>query len=132
MKTTKEIAASVREQLKKELPGWKFSVRFESFSGGSSINLSLMSGPEQVMVGSGYAQLNQYTFKDSPTAYGRDYHNNGVQLTPKGWEVMRAAVAILSADHWDKSDIQTDYFCTNFYMHVEIGRWDRDYQVVVK
>lgn len=130
--STKEIAARVRAELKRQLPEWRFSVTMKSFSGGSSITLALVSGPVPALVQGDYAQLNQYVFADGPTAYGRDYHNNGAHLTPKGWEVMERATHILSADHWDKSDIMSDYFCCNFYMHVEIGRWDRPYKVVSK
>lgn len=139
-KSTKEIAATIRENLKRELPAWKFSVRIQTYSGGSSIYLSLMSGPLPVMLESdriteqreSYAQLNQYTFL-SKFGYGREQlESNSYPLTAAGFDVMDKAVHILAAEHWDKSDIQSDYFCTNFYMHPEIGRWDKPFQVVNK
>lgn len=140
---TKEITKAVREDLKKAFPGWKFSVSFDSFAGGSSIDLCLMSGPEEVLEGvvikpngkdevlmpSRHAQLNYYMFWGNAEG---DYRNNGCTLTPKGWEVMKGATEILKRYHWDKSDIQSDYFYCNFYMHICIGRWDKDYQVVKK
>ena len=127
-RSTKDVAATVRESLKRELPNWKFSVRVESYSGGSSIHLSLMQGKEEVLVGgTGYAQLNQYTFGNK----GLNTYpwNNGAQLTPAGWEVMAEATKILGREHWDKSDAQIDYFNCAFYMHIEIGQWNKPYQV---
>lgn len=142
--STKDISAKVRNELKRVLPDWKFSVQMKSFAGGSSITLALMSGPEEVMgewpEGSngrewgsarpGYAQLNPISFGSQGRFYGKDeLISNGYQLTPKGWEVMEIATKILSADHWDKSDVMSDYFSCNFYMHVDIGKWDRNYEI---
>jgi hypothetical protein len=133
-KSIKDIAADIRAELKAQLPEWKFSVRVQTYSGGGSINMSLMSGPEQVVVpvwgrSGGYSQLNQYTFLN-PQAGGRDkLTSNGTELTPKGWEVMKQATEILSAPHWDESNSQIDYFCCNYYMHIEIGQWDKPYTV---
>ena len=139
-RSTKEIAAWVRETLKKELPQWKFSVQMERFSGGSAIDLSLMSGPEEVLEEVPYrdttlrpasASLNHFPFIQTTrwNDWREKLHNNGYTLTPKGWEVMEKATKILATYHWDDSDIQSDYFCTNFYMHVHIGKWDRRYIV---
>lgn len=152
-RSTKDIAASVRASLKAQLPGWKFSVKMKSYSGGSSITLSLMQGPEQVIEAvreylpqggmpvtspcgaeygnpsPGYAQLNHYQLLSAEEREQERRLTNGYYLTPKGWQVMRKATLILSEEHWDKSEIQVDYFSTNFYRHVNIGRWDKDYEV---
>jgi hypothetical protein len=137
-KSTTEIAKEVRAALKKELPGWKFSVTTHNFSMGSSITLSLMEGQEEVLAGwaeglqqgQRYAQLNQYTWLSSGSEADREVMcSNGYYLTPSGFEVMGKAVEILSRHHWDRSEIQTDYFCCNFYMHVQIGKWDKPYQL---
>lgn len=125
-RSTKDIAATIREALKRELPKYKFSVTVEYFSGGSAINLALMSGPKQVLAnGKGYEQLNEYTLMD-PSRRMPDY---GPQLTKEGERVMRKACELLSAEHWDKSEPMIDYFCTNFYKHVAVGKWNRPYEV---
>lgn len=130
---TKKIAALVRNELKAALPEWKFSVIYRSYSGGSSIDLALMQGPEQVIVGvGGYAQLNQYGFLLDDNVYRSEKdrrRNNGALLTVKGWEVMEKATKILAQYHYDDSNAQIDYFCCNFYMHVAIGKWDKHYTV---
>jgi hypothetical protein len=120
-----DIAKTVRQSLKAELPDWKFSVTTKLYSGGGSITLALMSGPEEVTIdGKGYAQLNHYNFTSRP-----DRLNNGCYLSHAGWDVMKKATEVLAREHWDKSDAQIDYFCCAFYMHVEIGKWDVPYRL---
>jgi hypothetical protein len=127
-RSTKDIAATIRSSLKAELPAWKFSVTYKSYSGGSSIDVRLMGGPEEVLEGgAGGAQLNQYMLRSE---YQESRQNNGCVLTPKGWEVMSKANEIAHREHWDKSDAQTDYFNCAFYLHLGIGKWDKDYQVL--
>jgi len=46
-KRAKDVAVFVREILKEEFPGTKFSVRTKTYSGGSSINVSWLDGPCQ-------------------------------------------------------------------------------------
>lgn len=40
-----------------------------------------------------------------------------------------ARAALKSADWYDRSDIQTDYFDTAYYIAINIGRWDKPYQL---
>ena len=37
--------------------------------------------------------------------------------------------AMYGADYYDESDAQTDYFHCSHYIDVNVGRWDRPYQV---
>jgi hypothetical protein len=39
-------------------------------------------------------------------------------------------VAIKSADWFDKSDAMTDYFHTAYYFDINVGRWDKAYELV--
>lgn len=144
-KDTKDIAATIRERLKKELPGWKFHVRIERFAGGSSIEVALMEGMADVMegvrdnmplspdygkvkeMGFQYAQLNHLAFGWADAEEKR--LTNGYVLTPIGWDVMKKASEIMLAERWDDSDAQLDYFCCNFYAHLNIGKWNKPYQV---
>lgn len=130
-RSTKDVAALVRESLRKELPRWKFSVTVREYSGGSSINLSLMSGPEAVCEGNSYVQLNHHTFKNNQLHQltKPPFWNNGAVLTEVGWNVMAKASEILGREHWDESDIQSDYFSCSFYMHVNIGKWNQPFMV---
>lgn len=41
-------------------------------------------------------------------------------------EIIEAA----NEGNWDKSDIQSDYFNVGWYVEVNIGQWDKPYQVI--
>lgn len=38
--------------------------------------------------------------------------------------------AMKGADWYDRSDIQTDYFDTAYYIDINVGRWDKPYQLI--
>ena len=48
-------------------------------------------------------------------------------FSDKALEYLQKASAILHAEHWDKSDIQTDYFNCSFYVNIHIGKWNKPY-----
>lgn len=45
-------------------------------------------------------------------------------------EYLEKAKAIMHEDHWDDSDIQSDYFNCSFYVNISIGRWNKPYKLV--
>ena len=118
-----EIAKTVRETLKKELPDCKFSVTVHQYSMGCSMTVALMKSPIQIMADSEkkYVQLNQYQFLDESRKKCCD------SLTPEGFDLMRKVTAIALKDHWSDSDAQSDYHNTNFYLHLEVGKWNKPY-----
>jgi len=67
-----------------------------------------------------------YEVKDSyqANAYRPDtYADNTVG------QFFRELTAAMRGDMWyDRSDIQTDYFETAYYLHINIGRWNRPYE----
>ena len=66
---------------------------------------------------SGYEQVNTYHYKN---------HYSG-----KALEIMEKIVKCLySADYYDHSDAQTDYFNTAYYVHLNVGRWNKPFEVV--
>jgi len=150
---TKGIAKRIRSELKTEFPGSKFSVRTEYFSGGSSITVALMKADRKIkmdfdsipeMVLSRYLSRNHspYSRDDLRKAQGKDYHqlgesafyhyqkyddhwNNGAFLTYQGYTYLKRVCQIVEAYHRVDSDIQTDYYNTNFYFHLQLGKWDK-------
>ena len=44
---------------------------------------------------------------------------------------MKVAPALNGGKAWyDNSDAMTDYFDTAYYMHIEVGKWDKSYEVM--
>ena len=65
-----------------------------------------------------YLDVNQYWIEDGYTGIVKDFIN----------ELYDA----MKGDKWfDKSDIQSDYFHTAYYMDVNIGSWNKPYQLEV-
>lgn len=136
-----EQAAKIRKELKEAFPakdGWKLSVK--KSSGNLGIDVTFMAGPHDFtawdfdafsqdpetptsaaqakamgrMVSVTRGHVNHYYIKDS--------------WAPKSAEILQKASDIIHRDHWDKSDIQSDYFHCAFYVSMGIGQWDKPYQ----
>jgi hypothetical protein len=149
------ISKEVKLNLHNAFPGTKWSVRTEKYAGGRSLHVSLMEAPFEVFdtsrppnivgrfAGSatsdiyrytdsskqrGYAQLNEYQLRDKSNMNPRV--NNGVILTPEAISVMMKAENIINRDNWDNSDAQTDYFDVNYYVHLNVGQYDKPFKVV--
>lgn len=67
---------------------------------------------------SGHIQVNHYYLNDAFSGEALAY--------------LEKAKQILCEDHWDKSDIMTDYFNCSFYISINIGRWDKAYEFTNK
>lgn len=143
---TKEIAKAIRKDLK-EMGGFKFSVTMERYAGGSSIDVSVMESPARLirtideipdhttaqnysrvqiaeMQLKNYHQLNHHFAHEE---YSDESWNNGVFLTKAGHSAVKEINEIIQKYHWDKSDPMTDYFHTNFYYHIGLGKWNKDF-----
>lgn len=112
---SKEHAATIRNNLKKNFPNFKFSVTIHHHS---SINVSLMKSPLDFSKdiedsGHEYIQLNQYYFE-------RYSHS----------DTLEQIYQIINEGNYNKSDIQTDYFDVGFYVHFNIGQYDKPYQQI--
>jgi hypothetical protein len=125
----KSIAATVREALKREFPMCSWSVTIERFSMGQAMNVYLMKAPFNPLAEEGitYAQLNEFQLKDE-LARERAI-SNGNLLTTEGWDTMKRAAEIMNGENWDHSDSMTDYFDVNYYTHLQIGKWNRPFEV---
>ena len=63
-----------------------------------------------------YIQVNQYYLDSSFSGLALEY--------------LEKAKEIMYADHFDHSDIQSDYFNCAFYVSINIGRWNKGYKLV--
>ena len=130
-KSTKEMAAQIRKELKVRFPTYKFSVRKEGFSGGSAITVALMTAPHEVFAAEQneryhlssyafkYAQLNEYQLNH--TSRNDNYDSNGTRLTKRAFNMLVDLVQYLDSLKW---------FDTRYsFLHLEIGKWDKPFTV---
>jgi hypothetical protein len=61
----------------------------------------------------------------SVNQYYLDSSFSGIAL-----EYLEKAKAIMHVDHFDHSDIQSDYFNCAFYVNMQVGRWNKPYKLV--
>jgi hypothetical protein len=122
-----EKKAVIKAALDKVLKarGFKYSLRVDHYS---SITCTIQSGPVDFIGNyrskscpagrdrAGYLQVNTYWIDD--------------HYTGEAAEVLSAAVdGLKAAGYYDRSDAMTDYFDTAYYMHLNIGQWNKPYIV---
>ena len=127
----------IRNELKKELPQYKFSVVRDHHS---SVTISLMKGPafndyeyfdrynnvtKTANLSDGeHHQINQYHLEDF---YGKE----NAEILSKIDTISRTAPAKNGGKVWyNDSDIQTDYFDIAYYVHINVGKWNKPYEIV--
>ena len=126
IRSIKEIAKTVRAELKESFPTAKFSVTIKN----GSLNVSLMSAPfEAIRNRSGYEQLNQYTIRRETYEdyFGHPDEYAPRKLTVPAWELMKAVDEIADRENWNNSDAMIDYFDVNYYLNLAVGKWDKDF-----
>ena len=113
-----EIVDIIRSWLKNTYPGCKFSVRKNNYN---SIYVNLIKADfEPFKAGSGLV-------KHSVNHYHIDSDNH---LNARGKEVMKNITDFVMSYNYDNSDIMTDYFDTNFYFNLSIGKSDKPFEYV--
>jgi Large polyvalent protein associated domain 29 len=133
-----EHAARIRADLKDAFPardGWKLSVAKSDSNG---IDVAILAGPVEFVAWDFDAYARDDTARTMQEAKERGatrvvtagqvneyWHHE--HFTPESSAVLARLIGIVAKEHWDKSDIQTDYFHCAFYMHFQIGRWGKPY-----
>ena len=126
----------IRNTLKKELPQYKFSVVRDHTS---SVTIALMKGPafkdfeyfdryaHETKIGTlndGHHQINQYHLEDF-------YVKENAKVLDKIHSIALTAPAKNGGKVWyNNSDAMIDYFDTAYYVHIEVGKWNKPYEVV--
>lgn len=65
--------------------------------------------------------------------YTTVYHKNVERQFKEGTKAlafMKKAVAIIDQDNHDNSDIMSDYFDVGYYVDINVGKWDKPYQLI--
>jgi len=136
--STKDITKIIRAYVKKTYPNCKFSVsKFHN-----SIKIALMSAPFDV-----FAKPDASVMRADDFRYGADdFMNNWNRVIAKGYhgvnhyyikdsryltdrakDLFTNVVKFVNSYNYDDSDAMIDYFDTNFYLDVSIGKWDKPF-----
>jgi len=105
---TKEQVKTIRNTLKSEFPEIKFSITTFHYS---EIRVVILKSP--YFENEAKLNVNQYYI---------DRHFEGKQA-----EVLNKIKSIIleKGNHYDNSDIQSDYFDVAFYYNIEVGYWNK-------
>lgn len=117
--TTTDIAKIIRTGLKQMYPLCKFSVR-TSHSDSISVYLMEANFNPFACEPKGYYQINQYHIEKDEN------------LSEQAKQLFVDVNCLIQSYNYDDSDAYIDYFDTNFYYHLEIGKWDKPFMVVEK
>ena len=148
-----DLSKAIRQELKEAFPKCRFSVTSETYAGGQSINIALMKAPFKVFndfsdeiaekienntrraYGDSWEQMKQqsidnyikYTTIEMHNDINQYHLNDDFWMTSKAKEVITKALGIVQSYNFDDSDAMVDYFHTNFYLHVSIGKWNKPF-----
>ena len=113
-----EIVEIIRLWLKETYPHYKFSVRRRDYS---SIYVDLLKADfkpfKEESKCKSYTQVNHY------------HLDKDTDITDRAREVMENVISFVNSYNYDDSDSMTDYFNTNFYLHVGIGNDTNPYKL---
>jgi hypothetical protein len=133
--SAQEVQA-IRNGLKARFPEFKFGCR--KGSGSLSVDVTIKQGPidfiksynDTVAQRPGghrtgepakdYLQINQYWYQEHFDAKAAEMIG----------EVIRIIKTAPDRKWYDNSDIQSDYFETAFYIHIQVGDWNQPYRLV--
>jgi len=104
--TTVQVAALIRQDIKKQFPNLKIFVRSEYYSGGSSIDIRVKS-----------CDFNPINPAWDPNDYMTSMDNNP-RYTERGKTLLRDLERIVNRYNRDNSDSSIDYFDVRFYSSV--------------
>jgi hypothetical protein len=121
------IKAALDQVLKAR--GFKYSLRVDNHM---AINCTIQSGPIdfignfKAMAGDKF-QLREGASLDhlQVNLYWIDDHYSGQAAAI----LKECREALQAAGYYDRSDAMTDYFDTAYYMHLNIGAWDKPYKI---
>jgi hypothetical protein len=137
-----EIAQLLRADLKKLYPECKFSIVVQKYAGWCNMTARLMSSPYKVfrlptieecnnnpwyLTGAEQLEYWERSIENWYHSVNQYYIEDDVTLSEKWTEIMKTLNECILSYHFDDSDSQTDYFHTNFYYDIWIGRYEKWY-----
>ncbi len=133
---SQEKKKKIQDALKSTVPfGWKWSLRVRHHS---TIVMTIKKGPKALME---YAPLRAWAEDYEKENYARRIKEDHRTLNiyhldkefPEGstmLEPIKKILACLNTDNFDRSDIQSDYFCVGHHVDLNIGSYDKPFEAI--
>ena len=118
-----KIAAIIKPILKKY--GVKGSL---AVSNHMKLVLNIKSGPIDFIGNFNETCDPRYLAKDDIQVNTYWYHDHFSGVAKK---FLGEVIPAMNCGNHDRSDIQTDYFCVGWYIAINIGRWNKPYELTV-
>lgn len=122
-----EDVKAIRLALKREYPDFKFSVT-KGYQG-SSVDVTVQAGPVDFaeLFRDEYAQSRKYLQINHYHTYN---YGSYQQFFDNIVKIIKTAPALAGGKaYFNESDAMTDYFHVAYYFHINVGAWDRPYQL---
>jgi len=116
-----EEVSSVRKALKASFPKAKFAVR----KTGSGVDVSVLKHNidfSDKLVRDGYTPVNHYWIDDH-------FNKEQAKFLTEVKNIILTAPATVGCPYYDNSDIMTDYFDVAYYYSIEVGKWNKPYEL---
>lgn len=118
---TKEHKARIAAELKKIMPkNWKYSLAVRHHS---EIVMTIQSAPVDILAAAGKPDAKEMSL----TRYFRA--SELFKRDPELAELFQKIRDALDLDNHDRSDLMTDYFDVGHYLTINIGKWDKPFQI---
>jgi len=130
-----ERVNEMRSEIKKLFPskdGWKLSIRRRHYS---TIVVDILSAPIDLITDYRNCLLkDKYNDNERLEVLTRKITNFSInQYFMKDFlyaNIYDKIFSVLYKGHYDRSDIQTDYFDVSWYVDLNVGSWDKDFQFI--
>ena len=120
-----EKKSQIAAELKKVVPaGWKYSLSVRNHS---TIVMTITAAPFDLI---GAHKASEFFNPKTATHMHVNHYHYRSQLEDECVaDVFERIIGALNSGNHDRSDIQTDYFDVGWYIDLNIGRWDKPFQV---
>jgi hypothetical protein len=117
---SKEKTAEIRAKLKAEFPEIKFSVRRETGSLYAALRVVILKAPYELLP-------SDETFADM-TYRHRDWQDS--EQGKRGKQVLDRIRDICNEGNYNNSRPEVDYFDVGWYCSINVGSWDKPFELV--
>jgi len=136
----RDIAPIIRGYVKDVYPTWRFSVVQEHYSGGCGLYVTLTEAPENIFLEERIKAnpRREYSKEDVSILCRQLNSTSSIQnwewyydwMSDKAKEVLKDIEVLVNSFRYDDSDARVDYFSTNFYPHLYIGKYKKPLKIV--